>query len=228
MVLSIIAPHTLALVVVLCARRARQTLGVQTMCGTDPPAPVRLRAGGPVSVPYTQPNRSRTGRRTVARVPVVLKAQLQCKFGLADRARLPARFRNPRSELGIKSSQTSYAGSIPVARSKYRLVRHYCPSSHMRSQAETSENRSISGISGCCSGMERIPELRLWWGHPQRARCRAWVWRAPPSARAASRGGCPSTADVKWKGSTHPFHSQSIAHRGACGKAPVMSQNRRP
>src|SRR5271166_56240 len=50
---------------------------------------------------------------------------------------------------------------------------------------------------------------------------------------AASRGGCPSTADDKGKeekrkGSTYPFHSQHIAHRGACGKTRVVPQNRWP
>ena len=42
------------------------------------------------------------------------------------------------------------------------------------------------------------------------------------------RWGDPSTADDKEKGSTHSFHFQHIAHRGACGKTRVVPQNRPP
>ena len=34
--------------------------------------------------------------------------------------------------------------------------------------------------------------------------------------------------DSEKEGSRAPFHSQRIAHWGACGKAPVVAQNRRP
>ena len=44
---------------------------------------------------------------------------------------------------------------------------------------------------------------------------------------AASRGGCPSTADEKGKQRPHLSWSQYIAHRGACRKTRVVPQNRR-
>lgn len=48
-----------------------------------------------------------------------------------------------------------------------------------------------------------------------------------PSARPRS-GPPPVTPPAcEWRGAT-PLHSQSIAHPGACRKAPVMAHNRRP
>src|SRR6059058_447947 len=46
--------------------------------------------------------------------------------------------------------------------------------------------------------------------------------------RRASQGGGPSTWTIGEKGVPTPFHSQHIAHRGACGKTRVLPQNRRP
>ncbi len=44
---------------------------------------------------------------------------------------------------------------------------------------------------------------------------------------AASRGGCPPTADDQGKGELPtPLHFQHIAHRGACGKTRVVPHNR--
>jgi len=50
---------------------------------------------------------------------------------------------------------------------------------------------------------------------------------------AASRGGCPPTADVKEADDKEgrlltPAHLHFIAHRGACGKPRVVSYNRQP
>src|SRR5436190_1138585 len=45
---------------------------------------------------------------------------------------------------------------------------------------------------------------------------------------AASRRARPSTADDEGKESTHSFHFQRIAHRGACGKTRIVPQNRQP
>ena len=48
------------------------------------------------------------------------------------------------------------------------------------------------------------------------------------AATPASRAGLSVTADDTAKGGAEPLHSQRIAHPGACGKTPVVPQNRRP
>ncbi len=50
-----------------------------------------------------------------------------------------------------------------------------------------------------------------------------------PAIITNQRGlGRHSLPDSEKEGSRAPFHSQRIAHWGACGKAPVVAQNRRP
>ncbi len=44
----------------------------------------------------------------------------------------------------------------------------------------------------------------------------------------SSREDYPQQRTIRGKESPTPFHSQHIAHRGACGKTQVVPQNRRP
>lgn len=54
--------------------------------------------------------------------------------------------------------------------------------------------------------------------------------RSRQLGRAARRGkGCRRQGrETEEKRSIAPLHFQHIAHQGACGKAPVLAQNRRP
>lgn len=70
-------------------------------------------------------------------------------------------------------------------------------------------------------------------GFPRRGRALP-VRGAPPLREELVRGTCqwnvsvPAGGTRQKRGDPSPRHSQRIAHRGPCGKTPVVAQNRRP